>query len=293
MNRLGIDGYVDVGNVDGQSCCPPTLCDLDLCSMICNFVNLLPRGPLWDNSKKNVLDRYRNGCNGTETIPCPAVPEACTTLVAHSIYTARKIHDVLVNGLFAVVREFDPRTAYFTLDDWLERLGWVDCYGSACRSAVLGALTPYEIEGDCGPVFVAPDAPEALQKAVKRGVVLALVRLNMGIIKNLDGINFVLEPLGAELVPFIDACTVDPDTGETACPIVFSILPTAGLTRACELTCPTYEQYYECVNNPIQNSYNPGVVGLPETIYPGLLSAECIVRSLLPQDGSVKIIQYS
>lgn len=289
MTTLSADGRVEVGVLHSE-CCVPSLCSIDLCcTLIPSFIGLLPSGPLWDEDKVRTLEKYRQECGQVYCVE----DSTCTNMVDYTVYTAKKFYDFIKNGLWPMIRESNPATAYTTLDMWLERYGWQDCFGTACRSPALGELTPYEVPGECGPVFCAPEAPEELATLVKRGVVLALKRASMGVIKNLDGINFIIEPLGAMLVPYIDDCTVDPDDGTTACPIVFdlkSIIPTQ--KRWVEIACPVTDEQLEQADEDVSLFYgvdpckNPG---LPVEIWPTILAAECIVRSLLPQNSRIQI----
>lgn len=289
----GVDGVINAADLYGKSCCPKTLCDLSLCDMVCSFVHLLPSGPLWDEAKTKVMSHYKSsGCNGGH---CPPEPQDCTTLVAHSIYTATRSHYLLMEGLWPLIRESRAETAFTTMDDWLERLGWVDCYGTACRSPALGAVTPYEVPTDCGPIFCAPSAPPELSNLVKRGIILSLIRLQMGVIKNIDGINFVIEPLGAKLEPYVPLIAPDPALWDGNCALELALSPIS-LTQKkwVQQSCPqTPEQILES-NSDIDIFYdispcdNPG---LPGRLFPTILAAECIIRSILPQNSSFKIIR--
>ena len=164
---------------------------------------------------------------------------------------------------------------------------WEDCHRQHCRSVLLGDLTPYEIMSECGPLFCNPSIPPELENAVKKGVATALARANMGIVKNLCSLNWVIEALGAEIKPVYPppapAHPVAPDPCN-ACvePIAFQICNTSdwldgvGSGELCEthLPPPKIQAWWdwEC-DRP---------AGLPEKIWPGVLAAECIVRSLMP-----------
>lgn len=330
---LGIDGSVAraIGPRDG--CCPPSICSIDLCGLMCNYVNLLPRGPLWDKPKALAMDWAKACCAaGTldegECLP----PKGCTSLAAYALYTARRLFVVLQEALWPALREASPYTAFTTLDDWLVRLGWQDCFAAGCRDPYLGALTPVEIPGPCKPVYVDLDYGDDLTCAVKRGIVIALWRLNLGIIRNLDAINFVIAELGAVLSPARVSCKEDlPCPCETAdcaggvmssCPepdeenpgdpsetvdpcclpcrhVVLTIAPSRGwLVKCTPRTCDPVSLCDRGVCPPaegcetVEARYARGdgdPEDLPDFIWPGVLAAECIVRSLLPPGTRILI----
>jgi hypothetical protein len=112
----------------------------------------------------------------------------------------------------------------------------------------------------------------------------------MGVIKNLCGINWIIEPLGAMIQPrnLETAVFPDPETMggcDSLCPdkVEFEILPISDYlpgcidTSVCDPTPvrPLVQAYKErnWCNSP---------AGLPAVIWPGVLAAECIVRSLMP-----------
>ena len=64
---------------------------------------------------------------------------------------------------------------------------------------LLGELTPYEIWTECGPLFCPAIFRRSWSAALKKNIAIALTRANMGVIKNLCGINWIIEPLGAEI----------------------------------------------------------------------------------------------
>lgn len=285
MIRAGADGLVEATTLDRDDCCPPALCEIDPCGLICNFVKLLPSGPLWDEPKRAALDKYQGDCGDTENYQ-PDVFTPCTSVVVHSVYVGMKLRMLLSEALWPSLREADPSTAYQTMEDWLERLGWLDCYEGACRDPDLGPRTPYEIQTQCGNLFCDLPMPDDLRAAYLHALVLALNRLRMGIIRNLASINWVIEPLRAELI-------VTPGSSATGCPLGFTLRPlTTTLPGWVEMSCPLTQAEIDIINSEIPASYTPGPcngVPVPGPIWPGLMSAECIIRSLLPRNRSYRL----
>ena len=145
----------------------------------------------------------------------------------------------------------------------------------------------------------------------------------MGVIKNLCGINWVIEPLGAEIVPVYpvpcvdppdpvplypeqdvpalkrpmrksskigDALTCDPSVcGDTA----FRIRPDQGLAGGL--------RFWRCLRDLVPLPKVPAYwdrgcdrpAGLPDRVWPGVLAAECIVRSMMPPTCPSSIIARS
>lgn len=283
MIAAGADGFVPAGKIADTGCCPPSLCDIDPCGLVCAFISLLPSGPLWDEPKTNALQRFQSGCHDYGCLPDE---NDCQSLVAHSVYIGLRFYDLINDALWPSLREADPCTAYDTLDEWIDRLGWEDCFYGPCRDASLGELTPYEIEGPCGPLFCEPDIPDELAMAVKRGVVMALTRLNMGITRNLASINWVINPLGAQLSVADGA----PDDGCDEQRFEISSINDE-IDRAVKLSCPPTAEQQIMADTPVQAFYgsNCTTAGLPSKIYPGVLAAECIVRSIMPPNANYSI----
>lgn len=269
----GIDGPVMVARLSDAACCPPTICEIDLCALACSFVHDLPSGPLWDRAKMKALNALQCGQ------PACDDPE-CGHIVLHAIYSAHKLRALLLSGVWPQLREANPATAYDTLDDWLERLGWEDCFKCACGCVDADGgqtLPPFQLLMPDGRTICCPDeAPAELTRAVKKGIVLALWRLRLGIVPTLDAINFVISSLGAELVP-------DTQTDPTpCCRPQFIIRPTADTLPCATLEpCPrprelpppcTVQAYWLLTCNGDGDN---------RRIYPGVLAAECIVRSIL------------
>ena len=285
--RYGADGCVPYVKIDDPSCCPPPLCGNDLCCTFVAFINQMPTGPAWDYWKEAAISYFQRNDDPAE---CPLLQDpACPSLILHAIYCVLKLKSLVHDALWPALRESNPATAVTTLDAHLARMQWEDCHRQHCRSVLLGDLTPYEIMSECGPLFCNPDIPPELENAVKKGVATALARANMGIVKNLCSLNWVIEALGAEIKPVYPppapAHPVAPDPCN-ACvePIAFQICNTSdwldgvGSGELCEthLPPPKVQAWWdwEC-DRP---------AGLPEKIWPGVLAAECIVRSMLPSN---------
>lgn len=240
--RLGIDGVATVGVLAPDGCCVPPLCNLDPCALVCNFVQALPTGPLWDRPKAETISRYHAiaGIGSCAPVPCPS---SCATIVDHAVYTALRLYDGLLGALHPAIREASPYTAHDTLDEWLARLGWRDCYDCACRDGAVAGLSPIEIwgpiansDGLCeGPICCPQEYSLDLQCAVKRGTVIALHRLSLMPRRTVAAINFVLAPLGAALEPVcyrdipLDPRYCNEDDGTTLC------APESAPEPACEI----------------------------------------------------------
>jgi hypothetical protein len=280
---LTADGCQDVLTYDGYQCCPPPICHALCCSFVA-FFHLLPTGPVWDYWKQVAISYFERN---DDPASCPLVEDPkCPSLILHAIYTVLKLRHMVYKALWPAFRESNPNTAITTLDEWLERLHWEDCYLQHCRQVLLGEMTPYEIMGACGPVYCPPDFPEELVCAVKRNIVIALMRANMGIIKNICSINWVIEPLGAQIKAMPPTPVIDPRIVEPCDPNVCS-----GMQFT---VCPTQDWIYGCSGEPcetqkelpkIQAYHDRGCdrpAGLPDRIWPATLAAECIVRSMMP-----------
>lgn len=319
QSKLGADGCVPAVQIDDPGCCPPPLCGNDLCCTFVTFFQLLPSGPMWDYWKDAAISYFQVS---EDPAACPLIQDPqCPSLVLHSIYTVLKLKGLVHNALWPAFRESNPYTAVTTLDYQLERLQWEDCYNQHCRSVLLGNLTPLEVMGECGPVFCPPDYPDDLENAVKRGVAIALTRANMGVIKNICGLNWIIEPLGAEIRPVYPEPCVDPpdpvplypeqdvpcdDTSvedadrikrcidcedETCGEAVFMIcnsrdwIEGVGSGDVCDTLTPRPQipAYWDWgCDKP---------AGLPERVWPGVLAAECIIRSMMPPTCSNNIIR--
>jgi hypothetical protein len=304
VTKLGADGCVPFTDIDYEGCCPPPLCGNDLCCTFVAFFNILPSGPLWDYWKAAAISYFERSEDPAE---CPIVKNpACPSLVLHTIYTVLKLRGIVHDGLWPALRESNVYTAVTTLDDHLARLQWEDCYNQHCRSVILGEITPMEIWTECGPLFCDPEFTPELELALKRAVAIALTRANMGVIKNLCGINWIIEPLGAALVPVysprfdcidppdppypdnIVPC-VDPPVPEDCCEenttcsdTAFKIIRTRDWIEGVGSgdICDTLLPRPKIPSDGSRGCDKPA--GLPDLIWPGVLAAECIVRSLMP-----------
>ncbi|MBO4228387.1 hypothetical protein [Bradyrhizobium neotropicale] len=286
---LSADGCVEVLAPVDPACCPPPLCGNDLCCTFVAFFNLLPSGPLWDYWKEAAISYFQRSDDPSQ---CPLLKDPqCPSLILHAIYTVLKLRVMVQGALWVSFRESNPYTAVTTLDDHLARLHWEDCYNQHCRSVLLGEITPLEIMGECGPVFCPPTFSGELELAVKRGVAVALTRANTGIIKNLCALNWVIDPLGAEIIPdllHVDDRMMEPCDPWGCADARFIVrhsrdwLEGVGSGDVCEthLPRPKVPAYWTpTVCDPL---------GLPQMIWPGVLAAECIVRSILPCSGIVR-----
>lgn len=281
---LTADGCTTVATPEQTGCCPPPLCGHDLCGMFCAFINILPSGPMWDYCKQKATQYFTSNEFDPDTC-VPTVDPEFPSLVQHAIYTVLKLRDVVHNALYPALRESDPTTAETTVDSWLSRLQWEDCYNQHCRSVIGVELSPYEIMSECGPVFCDPEFPPELACAIKRGTLLALTRAQMGVIKNICGINWIIEPLGAKIQPHnLEDAIYDPPSG-SLCPdkVEFEIVPLGDFIPGCIDTTV-------CSDHPVrpmiqayqERNWCDTPAGLPSTVWPGVLVAECIVRSLMP-----------
>lgn len=283
----GIDGLVPFGTLAETGCCPPDICDITLPSLICNFVNLLPSGPLWDAAKQEVTVNCKSWCEDD----CIFIPEdsECTSLVRHSVYTANKMFNIIFTALWPSLRESDPWTAYTTIDEWLDRIGWADCQNPACSDGT--ASSPFTSYVGCQVPFCQPVYSPELQTALNKAILKSLWRARLGVIGNLAAINFVIAPLEAELVP-----NVDPD----AClknKFCFTLRRlSTSLPRVFPEACPkTDRSVFEEMNRvdaeiDIDVDCRFAFYDQSTKVYPAQLAAECIVRSLMPTDGSICLI---
>lgn len=293
---LTADGCQDVLQLSNNYCCPPPLCGNDMCCTIVAFLNLLPSGPIWTYWKEKAISYFESNDDPAE---CPMLQDpSCPSIVLHAVYSAFKLQRIVHGALWPALRESNPYTAVTTLDDYLTRLRWEDCYKQHCRSVTSSGITPYEVMGPCGPVFCDPPIPEELLCAVKRNVAIALTRLQRGIIRNLCGINWVIEPLKAELRPWLPyqlPPEPDPENYCTSmCPtgVKFRVYPTSDWLDGCYAgdVCKTLEPLPQ-----VQAYWDWGCdrpAGTVEQIWPGILAAECIVRSILPPTCPTNIVGY-
>lgn len=283
--RIGADCETDEATRDPDPCCPRDICEVDLCGTMCSFIQLLPNGPLWDRAKAHGIDFFRSysWCDPF----CPD-PDPCYTLVNYAAYSGQRLYHLITSALWPALRESSPETAVTTLDDWLDRLGWQDCYNAACRDPRLGVLTPYEVQGPCGPIYCPIETPPELECAVKRGIVRALSRLRMGIIKNVCSINWVIEPLGAYIESFPRTCILEGvevayNVEEECCQGArWLICGIDDKIEACPDELCTGDRTPRRIDTLVVRDPCNSPAGSIERLRPNVLAAECIVRSLLP-----------
>jgi hypothetical protein len=243
-------------------------------------------------------------------IACNA-PVVCSSLVDHAIYSAKKLYNALFDNLVPALRESNPYTAFDTLDDWIERLGWQNCYACACRDVLASDMAPIAILNECGEPYCCPlPFSGDLLCAVKRGVVIALSRAQMLGVRNLASLNYVIAPLGATIHARCEGAAnllmgCGPYCGGDCKTPILMVCPSRNDLCACEkLECPrstdmplpgtTSLGYVKApCSRMIQAYYEPCMmtdpVGLPAKVWPGVLAAECIVRSLMPMCSKIKI----
>ena len=131
MLTQAIDGAVLAGRLPPDLCCPPSVCAIDDCAFVCNFVQAaLPDGPLWEHAKHDF--------NTSRMPDCTAAPGApiCPSLVGHASFVAKMTLYHIRNAIWPAVREASPFTAWTTRQYWLDRWGWSNC----CRAVVRDIL---------------------------------------------------------------------------------------------------------------------------------------------------------
>lgn len=286
---LGVDGRRAVAALEGDGCCSDPLCVSEEV-LGCSLLDLLPTGPMWDIQKQRARDAIV--ANGGAIPDCDTEHQIETSMVSYSLYLARVLSDLVDQVIAPSVAESSPHSAVTTLDDWLERLGWVDCYRSACRSPYLAQFSPYEQETECGTAYIAPEFPAEFERAMKWALVQSLSRARRGVIKNLDGINWVIEPLGVQVRPlqpypplvqdYLDDPGTDLSSGDTVeeCRACFCEDVEFEVYRTTE-TLPKAPTEYCQTGAPdtvaAAQEYNG------ETLYPAAIASECLIRAMLPR----------
>jgi hypothetical protein len=276
---LGVDGFVPHSVAQrNDGCCPDPLC-VPFCSTACAFVDLLPTGPMWDGQKMDAV-RHISECGSEETQSCP-------TMASYAVYAARVLHDLIDTAIWPAVRESSPQTAVTTIGDWLERFGWQDCFRSSCRSQYMAIFSPYERIGDCGSYYCPTNFDEDFECALQHAILMSLVRMQRGVIKNLDGINWVIAPLGAVVSPVRPWPETVQNVLNGACD------PDEIDTCFCDVAnlqcCNTGNELPGCPSLICGGSSPPVAAAQPYAcgdedpviLYPGVIAAECIVRALL------------
>ena len=332
-----IDGQQICTVLPPSGCCPPSICNLNLTAFVCSFLAYMPKGPLWDYWKRIKVEQLNSGVIDpyleTEN-------PACLTLIDHAFYTAKKLFRILTGPLQTVIWESNPLTAFVTRQYWLDLFGWSDCFSGPSANVKLGFPTPYQAvcnallpTGLCPPPTEYAqmsgnsagipnpirDIEETVKKrctapltlAVQYAILVAIKRWQLGVIKNQDGINFILEPLGAKITvtntgvlpacqpvmehdcnqmlgnaycsPYRPAMVIDLFSTETTLP------GGPGITES--LSCSNIQQpltkipasyVFPGVIMPVTKDCPPGTIAGGGTIWPGLLAAECILVAILP-----------
>jgi len=299
--NLGVDGTIASGVIDPDGCCNDPFCtgatvaEAQIATA-CGVLDLLPSGPMWDRQKIEVREALvANGGfpDGTADIfPCPS-------MAVYAAYLAQVKYDYIHEILGVTVRESQEHTAVDELDDWLERYNWIDCFRNNCTGTYISMFSPYRSAGasGCGS-YCATNFPADFECALKHAILQSLKRLRRGVIKNLDGINWVIEPLGAELTTPAAYPTEVQDWLDNGCPsdcgpdndcppcwcdqvqleLKENVTELPGCPTAdsfCDRTLPPpvpAVQDYTCADD---------LVPVTIQIYPGVVAAECIIRSML------------
>lgn len=304
---LGLEGrHPAQVNFEPDPCCSDPLCaSSDESAMGCAFIDALPSGPMWDKPKIQLQDAIRDAGG----IPAPADMPECVTMVNYALYVSRVLSDMVSTMLAPSIRDQNPNTAVNSLDDWLVRYGWYDCYSCNCDGTFASLFSPYrrDVEWSSAPCCCDPFLPEDFRCAMKHALVRSLRRMERGVVRNLDGINWIIEPLGAQVRPrepypdhvqrFLDGtCETGEDEGspcfcEDAALEIFPTLEDLPVCPTGEVLCsneppPTVpaQQLYYCEDEDILQCPDEGDACEDERtrIYPAVIAAECIVRSLLP-----------
>ena len=293
--KLGVDGEVPFGSLSDDGCCSDSLCT-PFCATACSFLDLLPSGPLWDWQKSQALQSLAG--DGGPCDPDSYAPKDCPTMADYAVYGARVLHEMVQTVLWPAIRESSPVTAYSTVDDWLNRYAWEDCYRQICNFS--GSNAPYSYIGECGPTLCPPEFSPGFEVALKHAILVSLSRAQRGVIKNLAGINWVIQPLNARIYPrqpwpedvqrFVNGecgtedanCLCEGAITEEEPPcfcdeLEFEIcaisqtFPAApGLNSHCEPPGPGFSAAQTFICD-----------GEERLVYPGVIAADCIVRSLL------------
>jgi hypothetical protein len=279
--KLGADGEVPLGSSSVDVCTSANGCPPNKAAMMCAMLDDLPTGPMWDEQKARVREEI------TAAGGVPTGGLSCLSMAAYAAYMGAWVAEVVGRGYTPYLRESAPDTAVSTLDDWLERFGWVDCYRSPCRSDYAAESSPYEyLDTTCNKRFYHPPSfPADYERALKYAILQSLVRLNFGVIKNVAGINWVIEPLGAKITPKYSAPVQEWITANETCHACWSeeadfticnvgtTLPgaptEASFCGAAPATVAAQQTYTKKDNSTVQ-------------LYPGVVAAQCIASSLMP-----------
>jgi hypothetical protein len=245
---------------------------------------------MWDDEKMFWLDRCNNcdckyGLRPGQKCASLLGKANCTSIVQYSIYKSNELYDVLMNGLLPSLQESSPYTAYSTMDSWLDRLGWQDCFTQHCGNVCNGTAGPLDVVTATGAVFCPDQSSPALRDAVKHGILVALSRAAMVGVKNLATLNWIIEPLGASL-SLTDTADCFPGSyvfGSGICPKPASAFDYLLCNKNDTICGWTGDACNNGCEIQIQSWYIPTCPGINNPrVYPGLLAAECILRSIVP-----------
>lgn len=280
---LGADGFVPAGKITGDDCCAQPLTP-SFCTTACSMIGLLPSGPLWDTAKARAIEAIqRTGDIAFCDIPVCPEPEKCPTMADYAIYAAMVYVENVNSILWPAIREASPATAVSTVDDWLSRYAWSDCYKNACGRPD----TPFNFPGECGITFCNPVYPTDFDAALKHGILQALVRAKKGVIKNLAGLNWIVAPLGAAVRPvqpwpddvqdYLDnGC----DDAPCPCGALLEVYPASDTL----LAAPGPFSNRTAPADPVA-AIQCDVAALP--VYPGVIAADCVLRSIVTKCPNV------
>lgn len=270
-------------------CCLPPQC-IDPCEISCRLLWALPSGPMWDRQKAEAMEWLQSFNAAPWDLCRPLVscdPPPCPSLAQFAIFLSQLVSQLIDDTLWKAHRESDPFTAVTTLEDWKNRFGYQDCFQSSCRP--FAEFSPYEIDdGHGNPIYCPPNLPEEMLCAIDAGIVKALARSQVGGIENLCYINWIIEPLGAQLEPH---CPCDPDLDgpcieEDCCDVAFRICPTKCTMTPCGpehcYDDPNVEPIPACVDQTCTKA-----IGQPDIIWPGVIAAACFIKAFLPECPSI------
>ena len=272
-----------------DQCCAILPCP-DPCAVACDMVNLLPCGPMWDRQKEQALEWLRGFNNAPFDLCKPLIecePPPCPSLAMFAVFMSRFVSSAINDTLWAYQRESNPFTAVTSLEQWKDRLGYQDCFRAACRPNFQDTPSPFEYDG----LYCPPELPPEYWCALDHATVVALARMRVDGIHNLCYLNYVIEPFGAKIeptcrcVPGLDG----PCIQEDCCDIAFKVCPTSCTLTPCPpLTCldtsAEATPVPACVN---WECVKPVGRNVPDIIWPGVIMAQCFLRSFLPDCPSI------
>lgn len=287
---LTADGKQAVARVRKSGCCTDALCGP---RSDCLNLSSLPSGQMWDGPKQEWAQILGEHGGLPDYANSPGLESPCPTMVSYAVFNRLMLRCAVDTFLIPAFRESDPRTAVTTVDDWLSRLGWQDCYRNVCRDGYSAQFSPYEVPDlECGGTrFSQVRFSDELEAATKHAILASLWRLRMGVIRNLCGINWVIEPLRAELKPaaypphvqdYLDGNCECPEGAPCFCEDVALEIWATSETIPAAPTAETFcggvagEEIPGCESVEMSD-------GTTREICPALAAAECIARSMLNQ----------